>query len=496
MKVSRTLLSLLLILILSFSILAACASEPAGTSSTPADISGTESAAEGFPLEEKNFGGKEITILCVDRHTYGVMQFAPDSEINANAVNDAVAERNNFIEEKYGLTIKTVGEDFPVETLRLAVTSGIDDYDMICDTILALMPLIPENLYLELDDYIDITNEWWDQNANELLTFNDTHYLVSGDAIITDDDYTYLLLFNKEMYANNSDLSGKYGDLYDLVREGKWTLDVMHEMMKAVSQPDIDGAWTENATYGMAGSNNIGNVFMNAGGYLPAAKTADGGIEITIGNEANLDAFGRIYDIFSDTTTTLLVERFSTNGWDIVNDSFREGRSLFYSTNASTISNFKNEEKDVVSFGVLPNPKFTEEQERYYHNVNNGNSSVLAISSTNVENLEATCYLLELLGYYGKHTPFKSINDAYYETTLKLQSVESNDDAEMLDIVFNNRIYDVYTIMPWGSYPTLGQMYGSVLTSGSNNMVSLLESKRQEIETDIQKTLDEFAKLN
>ena len=299
MKVSRTLLSLLLILILSFSILAACASEPAGTSSTPADISGTESAAEGFPLEEKNFGGKEITILCVDRHTYGVMQFAPDSEINANAVNDAVAERNNFIEEKYGLTIKTVGEDFPVETLRLAVTSGIDDYDMICDTILALMPLIPENLYLELDDYIDITNEWWDQNANELLTFNDKHYLVSGDAIITDDDYTYLLLFNKEMYANNSDLSGKYGDLYDLVREGKWTLDVMHEMMKAVSQPDIDGAWTENATYGMAGSNNIGNVFMNAGGYLPAAKTADGGIEITIGNEANLDAFGRIYDILS-----------------------------------------------------------------------------------------------------------------------------------------------------------------------------------------------------
>ncbi len=234
----------------------------------------------------------------------------------------------------------------------------------------------------------------------------------------------------------------------------------------------------------------------SSGGYLPAAKTADGGIEITIGNEANLDAFGRIYDIFSDTTTTLLVERFSTNGWDIVNDSFREGRSLFYSTNASTISNFKNEEKDVVSFGVLPNPKFTEEQERYYHNVNNGNSSVLAISSTNVENLEATCYLLELLGYYGKHTPFKSINDAYYETTLKLQSVESNDDAEMLDIVFNNRIYDVYTIMPWGSYPTLGQMYGSVLTSGSNNMVSLLESKRQEIETDIQKTLDEFAKLN
>lgn len=166
------------------------------------------------------------------------MQFVPDSELKANAVNDAVAERNNLIEEKYGLTIKAVGEKFPIETLRLAVTSGIDDYDMICDTMMGMMPLIPENLYLALDDYIDISHEWWDQNANELLTLNDKHYLLSGDAIITDDDYTYLLLYNKTMYADNAELSGKYGDLYDLVREGKWTLDVMYEMMKAVAEPD------------------------------------------------------------------------------------------------------------------------------------------------------------------------------------------------------------------------------------------------------------------
>ena len=492
-------LPLLLLFALIFTALAACATEPggaSGASEASGASSGAESAAEGFPLEEKNFGGKEITVLCVDRHTYGVMQFVPDSELKANAVNDAVAERNNLIEEKYGLTIKAVGEKFPIETLRLAVTSGIDDYDMICDTMMGMMPLIPENLYLALDDYIDISHEWWDQNANELLTLNDKHYLLSGDAIITDDDYTYLLLYNKTMYADNAELSGKYGDLYDLVREGKWTLDVMYEMMKAVAEPDETGAWSENATYGMAGSINIGNVFMNAGGYLPAERTSDGGIAIALGKDANLAAFGRVYNLFSDSTTTMLVERYPQNGWDIVNTAFQEGHALFYSTNASSISNFKNAEDEVVSFGVLPNPKFSESQDRYYHTVNSGNSSVLAVASTNVENVEVTCYLLELLGYYGKHTPFKSINDAYYETTLKLQAVESDDDAEMLDIVFGNRIYDIYTMMPWGSSPTLGQIYGQVLTAGSNTTVSLLESKRQEIETDIQNTLNEFSKLN
>lgn len=452
-------------------------------------------AEQGFPLEKKFFDGTEITVLCVGRHTYGEMQFVSDDEIVANVVNDAVAMRNDLIEEEYGLKIRTVAEDYPVEKLRLAVNSGLDDYDMICDTMMALMPLIPEGLYLPLDGYVDIEREWWDQNANELLTLNDRHYLLSGDAIITDDDYTYLLLFNKEMY-DDSDFSAEYGNIYDLVRNGEWTYDVMYEMMRAVSQPDENGSWTENAIYGMVGSVNIGNVFMNAAGLLPCERTSDGGIRISIGDDVNLGTFNSVFDMFSDRTLTMLVEQFSSGGWDIINNSFREGRSLFYSTNASTISVFKNTQEDVISFGVVPTPKYSKDQERYYNTVNSGNSSVLAVASTNVERLEATCYLLELLGYYGKNTPFKLINEAYYETTLKLQAVESDDDAEMLDLIFDSRIYDIYTMMPWGSSPTLGQLYGTVLMSSSDTTVSLLDSKRQSYEAAIEETLEEFAKYN
>ena len=39
-------------------------------------------------------------------------------------------------------------------------------------------------------------------------------------------------------------------------------------------------------------------------------------------------------------------------------------RDSFYSTNASSISIFKNAEDEVVSFGVLPNPKFSESQDK------------------------------------------------------------------------------------------------------------------------------------
>ena len=51
-------------------------------------------------------------------------------------------------------------------------------------------------------------------------------------------------------------------------------------------------------------------------------------------------------------------------------------------------------------------------------------------------------------------------------------------------------------MMPWGSSPTLGQLYGTVLMSSSDTTVSLLDSKRQSYEAAIEETLEEFAKYN
>lgn len=448
-----------------------------------------------FPLEEKFFDGQTVTILCCSRHTYGELQFVPNEELKSNAINESVIARNDLIEENYGITMRTVAEPFPVESLRLAVSAGLDEYDMICDTMMATMPVIPEGLFMPLDAYIDLEHTWWDSNATELLTLNDKHYLLSGDAILTDDDYTYLLLFNKDMYQNNADLIAKYGSLYQLVRDGKWTFDVLEEMMREVSAPDENGEWTINATYGMLGSINIGNVFMNAAGLLPAEKTPDGGIQISMDRSMNVTTFDRVYTMFSNKQTTMFAER--AGNFDAINEAFKSGKALFYSTNASNISTFKNDPDFAISFGVLPNPKLNEAQEKYYHTINSGNSSVIGIASTNSTHLEATCYLMELLGYYGANASFKSVNEAYYETTLKLQAVESSEDAEMLDLIFKNRMYDIYTMMAdWGSSPTLGQIYGVALQADTNTATSLLDSKKQSIELAIEETLKKFREMD
>lgn len=487
---------LLAMLLLAAPLFSACGETAPEVGSTDAtNETQTESEPEiVFPLEEKYFNGRIITILCCSRHTYGELQFVPDEELRTNAINEAVIARNDLIEESYGITMRTVAEPFPVESLRLAVSAGLEDYDMICDTMMATMPVIPEGLFMPLDGYIDLNHAWWDPNATELLTLNDKHYLLSGDAILTDDDYTYLLLFNKDMYENNADLIAKYGSLYQLVRDGKWTFDVLEEMMREVSIPDENGAWTIDATYGMLGSVNIGNVFMNAAGLLPAEKTPDGGIRITMDRSVNVTTFDRVYTMFSNKQTTMFAER--AGGFGAINEAFKAGKALFYSTNASNISTFKNDPEFTISFGVLPNPKLDEAQDKYYHTINSGNSSVIGVASTNNSNLEATCYLMELLGYYGASKSFKSVNEAYYETTLKLQAVESSEDAEMLDLIFKNRMYDIYTMMAdWGSSPTLGQIYGVALQAETNTATSLLDSKKQSIELAIEETLAKFREM-
>ena len=166
---------------------------------------------------------------------------------------------------------------------------------------------------------------------------------------------------------------------------------------------------------------------------------------------------------------------------------FENGQGLFWGTNVSSITtNMAGSEADqIISFGVLPVPKLDEEQANYFNGINSYQSSVIGIPSSNVENQEATAYLIELLGYYSD-----SVTDAYYEKTLKLQAVEEDADAEMLDLIFNNRLYDLGAIYNWGG--NLIGIYSSVMRSGTNTLVSTFESQQTAAQTAMDQTIEDL----
>ncbi len=504
MKKHLRLICLLLSVLLCASVFVACKGDENNNSSTGStENSKTENVQLNygpadygeFPYADKNYEGSDpIRILCVDteRHKYGVQQFTYLEELEGNTINSEVQERNNYLEEQYGITFEVESVQYPTDEVALLVQGGTDEYDIISDSVDRLVKGISQRFYWSLDDIMNISHPWWDAQAIESLALGNRHYLIAGDAIITDDDHTYLTLYNKDMYRTNTAVSGK-GDIYEIVRNGDFTIDLYYEMCREVSKPDENGAWGFNATYGNLSHAYGATVMMNGCDVATVQKNENGELYINVMEQSAVTAFDKVYELMSDAQNTqraeLIAGQSASNpsqyGFAELEEMFVNGRGLFYNTTSGSISILKSANLD-FEFGVLPIPKYDKNQDSYCCTVNRYQSSALAIPTTvPTSRHEIIAFALQALSFYNA-----DVIRAYYQTTLQLQAVQSDDDAEMLDIVYNNRFYDIGAIYEWG---TLVNLYGSVISnSGANTLVSSWDSIKSVVETAMEQAIEDY----
>ncbi len=505
MKKHLKVFSLLLAVLLCASVLVACnggneeSSGPATSNSGTSDEKFTYGPADygEFPYQDKNFADSDpIRVLCVEtsRHKYGEQQFTYLEEQEGNTINSAIQNRNNFLEETYGITFDVTPVTSPADEIGILVQGGTDEYDIICDSVDRLVTGISSRYYRPLDDIMNISHPWWDDQAIESLALGSRHYLLTGDAILTDDDNTYLTLYNKDIYSKNAALS-EQGNIYDLVREGKFTIDAYYEMCRQVSHTDENGMWGFNATYGNLSHSYGATIMVNGCNVATVQKNADDELYINVNTESAIKAFDKVYSLMSDAQNTQRAELIagqslsnpSQYGFAELEEMFINGRGLFYNTTSTSVSLLKSANMD-FEFGVLPIPKLDETQENYCCAVNRYHSSALAIPTTVPESrLDAVTFALQALGFYNAE-----VIRAYYQTTLQLQAVQSDDDAEMLDIVYNNRFYDIGAIYGWGGVEGI---YGAVSSSPTNTLVSKWESMESAVQTAMEEAIDAYNKV-
>lgn len=476
-------------------------SDDASTDASSTDSVGGDTSEAGFPYEDHEKFDTTVTIYTVatSRHPYGELQFVPNDESSYGQVSSAVSNRNNIIEEKYGIKIDVVAEPYPTDNLALLIQGGSCTYDLVCDSVDRMVGKVTENIFYAIDDYIDLTNPWWDSDAIDAITLSDGHYFVAGDALITDDDNTYLTLFNKSLYYENQEIIAKYGDIYQLVRDRKFTLDAFNEISRMVSATDSSGQWSTGATYGNLSHSYGTTIMFNGSGEALAKKTSDGGVEVNIVNRRAIDVFEKVYNLMSNQQVTtraeLLIgkipEAKSTYGFAELEYMFVNGRGLFYNTTSSSISLLKTSTAQrSFEFGVLPIPNY-EEGDDYHCAVNRYQSSVIGIPVC-CKQKEAAAFLLEALGYYSD-----DVKNAYYSLTLQLQALDDDADAEMLDIVYNSRFYDLGAIYTWGTSPSLAGIQGSVIANpNTNELMSRYDSISGSVEDAIKDTLELYKRIN
>ena len=83
----------------------------------------------------------------------------------------------------------------------------------------------------------------------------------------------------------------------------------------------------------------------------------------------------------------------------------------------------------------------------------------------------------------------------YYDKTLKLKRMEDPEDERMLDLLFQNRTFDLGAVYDWAG-PKAGmlQFYTGMIGQTSSDIISSYESKRDSFQAAINATIDTFTK--
>jgi len=501
MKNSKKFLIIALALILVVPMVLSSCNNATGTDTSVADTSSTESEDDTFfeetGLERKNWGGKTVKFLGLGGDTgYYNREIAPTQvdadEYSGEALYEAVCERARQIEENFGITVEYYycnTDTTPAAQIALESKGGTSDYDIVADTLLRINTNagLTNNLYDVSDLGIDLTKDFWDQTAISDLSIAGHLFCLTGDIVVSDDQSTWCCFFNKTLIS-------EYGleNPYQLVTDKAWTIDKLYAMAKVYSEQNVnasDVTW-ENGHYGLVSQTYDGITSMAGFNERMIEKDANDYPIINFTSASLNTKFDTVYNVLNDKYTTILAERidnWQNNPYEKANRIFFENRALFQYQKVQYVLDLASNN---VNFGIVPMPKYDENQE-YYNTTCTVYWSLFVGVPKNVDasRLELIGYTLQLMGYYGK----KIVTPAYYETTIKSQKTQDQESEDMLDLIFSHRVYDIAASL---NFASAIQVYTSVLGSGSNTLASYVDSVSGGIQASIDDTIEALNAIN
>ena len=379
----HTLIALLLALITVAPTLLSCASDPVETTPVATETETVETQPEEetelLPdIPALDFGAEEFMFLTSDENdTNGVDWQTYDvwvENTTGDVINDAVYERNLYLEETYN--IKMAQSQGVTETLaKQDVTAGTGDYDAVMTNTTAAANLAQAGYTISMYDlpYIDLSKPWWDRGCTEDLELMGNIYFATGDITVIDNDATWVLMFNKQLYEDNG-----FDNIYDKVKENDWYYDDMLSMMStAATDLNGDGKMLhQDNIFGFATSDDSGQGLFYASGEKLVYKDSEGTPYLCTDAERMVGVVEKAGKMMSDKTITVLTSAIGTS--DGLRIHFEEGRALFFGEVMQCIIRMRESE---TAFGLIPWPKYDEDQEKYHHFVHGTAGKVVTITA-------------------------------------------------------------------------------------------------------------------
>jgi len=442
-----------------------------------------ENAQDGLPAMD--FEGADFTVLQRTEWNY---EFFAESE-NGDVVNDAVYRRNFAVEDRFNVKIKTIEtegiwgqQDNFVRRVKNTVSAGDDEYNIISGYA-AYMPRLQSSGYvinLNALPYLNFDRTWWSRDLMDNLTINGKLFFTTGDIALSLWEDILAVYFNKQMIQDYA-----IENPYELVRSGKWTIDKLDEICRNV-YVDVngDGKITEAADifgYATDTANLVDNYF-NAFGEPSIRKDSDGAPYLAQNTQKMTDITDKMYEFLWNNRGVYANPVASAEPENLYKYIFEEGRAMFLPEHLGNASTLRSMETD---FGIIPYPKWNEQQENYI-TAPVAYFSLIAVPTT-AKNLEMTGLITEALCVES----YKKVIPAFYEISLKTKYSRDEESAEMIDIIRSGVVFDFGAIY-CTQLDTNFHLFRMLMSDKKNNWTSQFEKNEQRYNKLLEKLVETF----
>ena len=432
-----------------------------------------------YPLPQVDMEGMALRFLNYDPAiiTWAEIQINADEE-NGNAINDEVFERNRRIEMAYDCVISETVFDNPPATYKNLITAGDDAFDvgMIYENEL---PEFASNGLIHSWDklpYADLERSWWDQGANSVFSISGKKLAAVGDFYLGMMSRGFIMVFNKDLYTKLSFTD----NLYDLVRDGKWTLDKYGEIAEnSVMDLNGDTVMDDQDQYASAGAIKLyyGALLISSGvKYFDLNE--EGVPYFTVASDnRTMDVMLKIFEMHEGTQYYFQHYKNDIHsGSNEARQMFSNEQTLFCGTAINSVKKYRDDDFDI---GIIPFPKFDEAQKDYYVHTSECGVTTIPITVP-VDRLDNLSILLDALCRDSQN----GLMQIYKETILKSKYARDEDSSDMLDIIFNSAAYDLgLSIWPNETHYKYMELY----MNKQNGFASVTESIKKSIDKSLEK---------
>ena len=440
----------------------------------------TETTTEGYNVkdnlpEDLKFTGETISIISRGRDW--CKDEVSVEALTGDVINDAIYNRNAAVEDRLGIKIvnhlTTDKDNYSItETIRKQVQAGTDEYNLFANSVYATIMYTGDNLFQDMTEltYLDLEQPYWSQGFNEAASIGDAQYFATGAICLSLYRFVFVTFFNKNLFDEY-----KIPYLYDVVDDGKWTLDYQREISQNIYS-DLNGDGTKDATdrYGFITNHNMIGVdaYWSACDLPILGKDADNFLMYNVNVERLSNAVDKINLLLHENDGAYLVANKSADSeQDDIAAMFSQDRAAM--TTLRLIHVESESMRNMSSlYGIVPVPKLDESQENY-HSYAHDTMTAYGIPLTVIgDELEMIGAVLEAMASESHRT----VTPAYYELALKTKYVSDEQSVKMLDDIINSFYVDA------------GVLYTKKISSFHQNMRTWVGNNRNTVASMIKAT--------